>query len=367
MLILVALLALAAPPADRIAARDFPSVFQAWGAATNLPNEDPLRTVARHDLYFTVPEAFRLRWDGPYIGIARSFAPETLAPAQAMRRRLLELNPNIVTLCEIRYRDAPSSYLPEDHPWWLREDGRRVVGWEEGNHYVLDFANPEFQDLVAAQAKAVVDSGAFDGVMLDWWSDDPDRLALIEKVREAIGPDALIIANANDRQTPETAPYINGYFMECYRTSTAEDWQRIEETLRWAEANLREPRINGVEFWYQESRQDLNLMRAVTTMVLTMSDGYALFSDPNPLPTPDHLHDWYPFWDEPLGHPEDKGVRRADGAWQREFSRGTAVYNSIGNETVDVHFRQTHRRASTGEQARSFRLDPADGDLFLRL
>jgi len=35
---------------------------------------------------------------------------------------------------------------------------------------------------------------------------------------------ALIIANANDRTTPQTAPYINGYFMECYRSRTAKDW-----------------------------------------------------------------------------------------------------------------------------------------------
>jgi len=38
------------------------------------------------------------------------------------------------------------------------------------------------------------------GVMLDWWSDDASRLALIQEVRAAVGDRAMILANANDRQ-----------------------------------------------------------------------------------------------------------------------------------------------------------------------
>jgi hypothetical protein len=90
-------------------------------------------------------------------------------------------------------------------------------------------------------------SGAVDGVMLDWWSDDASRLELIREVREAVGERAIIIANANDRQTPQTAPFINGYFMECYRSQTAQEWKTIADTLVWAEAHLREPRVNCLE------------------------------------------------------------------------------------------------------------------------
>ena len=42
-------------------------------------------------------------------------------------------------------------------------------------------------------------------------------------------------------------------------------------------------------------------MRVATTLALTHSDGYVLYADPNPLKTPDHLHDWYPFWDAQAG------------------------------------------------------------------
>ncbi len=88
------------------------------------------------------------------------------------------------------------------------KQGRIVPGWEEGGYLCLDFHNPEFRRQVAKHAEAAVTSGAVDGVMLDWWSDDADRLALVKEVREAIGDHALIICNANDRTTPQTAPYI---------------------------------------------------------------------------------------------------------------------------------------------------------------
>jgi hypothetical protein len=219
---------------------------------------------------------------------------------------------------------------------------------------------------VAAQCRAVVQTGAVDGVMLDWWDDDDDRLALIRAVRAAIGEKALIIANANDRQTPRTALYINGYFMECYRTKSPEDWRRIAETLTWAERHLRSPRVNCVEFWYHRSRDDRNLMRAVTTLVLTHSDGYALFSDPNELPAPDHLHNWYPFWEKRLGKPLGPGTRRPDGAARREFEHGTAVYNPMGSERLIVTFNAPHTSLATGERTRTHYLNAADGDIYLR-
>jgi len=136
-----------------------------------------------------------------------------------------------------------------------------------------------------------VESGVVDGVMLDWWEEDADRVALVTAIRKRIGEDALILVNANDRKIPQSAPFVNGLFMECYKSQTAGQWQQIAETLAWAEENLRTPRINCLETWWHDSRADEHLMRATTTLSLVLSDGYCLFADPNPLPTPDHLHD----------------------------------------------------------------------------
>jgi len=185
---------------QRIEDRTFPSVFQAWSPATNLPTEPKDVTLARHDLIWSSPQFFGLVWNHDYKGLADDFTPESVTKAVAFRHKLLQLNPHIVLLAEIRYRDAHKSYLPEGHKWWLRDkQGQIVPGWQEGRFLCLDFHNPEFREQVAKQCRAVARSGVVDGVMLDGWSDDPSRLALVREVRHAIGEKAIIIANANDR------------------------------------------------------------------------------------------------------------------------------------------------------------------------
>jgi len=351
--------------ADRVSRRGFPSVFQAWNPADNL-HENPRVTEARHDLIFHGESFYGLEWDGASPGLATGFRPESILRGRRRRQELLQQNPNMILLVELRYRDAHRSFLPDGHAWWRRDaDGKIVPGWEEGGYLQLDFANPEFRDHVAKQAEAAVASGVVDGVMLDWWRDDDDRLSLVKDIRSRIGGDRLILANANDVPTPRTAPFINGYFMECYRSRTAEDWNRIATTLVWAERNLRPPRINCLETWFHQARSDEHLMRATTALVLVLSDGYCLFSDPNPLPTPDHLHTWYPFWERRLGRPLAAGVKRPDGATSREFALGSAVYNPLGNEAVTVSFAEPRTSIATGKRDRTHTVEPCDGDLFL--
>lgn len=355
------------PLARRIAERTYPSVFQAWNPAEGLKGEPPLATAARHDLIFHGPGYFGLRWDARPAGLATGFTPESVARARRKRRQLLQLNPNLVLLAEIRYRDAWKGFLPDGHKWWMLKDGKRVKGWDEGGFFQLDYRNPEYRRHVAARCKAVVGTGVLDGVMLDWWRDDAHRLALIKGVRAAVGEKALILVNANDRTTPRTAAYVNGYFMECYRSGSPRDWRRIARTLSWAEARLRPPRINCLETWYHKSRRDLNLMRATTALALTHSDGYCLFSDPNPLPTPDHLHDWYPFWDARLGRPVAAGRTGPDKATRRDFQNGSVVYNPMGNKPVTVTFPDERISRASGKRGRVHVLAPADGDIYLKL
>lgn len=353
--------------AARIAARQFPSVFQAWSPVENIPDANAIERIAKHDLAWSAISLCGLRWDKNPSGLAEAFTPESIAAARVMRRKLLALNPNLILIAEIRYRDAHRSFLPEGHPWWLRDEAGRIVkGWEEGNYLCLDFGNEAFRRHVARRAKAVIDSGVADGILLDWWHEDERRLALVREIRAAIGEEALIIGNSNDQTAPLTAPYVNGFFMECYRSATVEDWQRLAETLSWAEQHLRRPHVNCIEVWYHQSRSDLNLMRAVTALSLTHSDGYCLFSDPNPLPTPDHLHNWYAFWDKGLGRPVAEGAKRPDGATQRAFDEGTVLYNPMGNRPIEVTFDTPHTSRATGQRSKVHTLPPCDGDIYLR-
>lgn len=352
--------------AQRIEPRAFPSVFQAWNGATPLAGHDADSMLARHDLAFLHPGTVGLVSTNAFDGMALTFTAASVDFARRKRTNLLALNSNLVLLAEVRYRDAPKGFLPEDSPWWKRDDrGQFVVGWAEGGYRLLDVQSTNWHAQVAKRAQALVQSGVFDGVMLDWWIDDDARAALIQHVREAIGPEALILVNANDRVIPRTAPYVNGLFMECYRSKTPEDWKRISDTLRWAETNLRAPRINCVETWFHQSRADQALMRAVTTLTLTQSDGYCLFADPNNLPTPDHMHDWYPFWDHGLGRPKGKGQQRADSAWERAYSGGAAVYNPPGNQRIEVKFDRSKRSRATGHLSPAHSIAPGDGDIFI--
>ena len=154
--------------------------------------------------------------------------------------------------------------------------------------------------------------------------------------------------------------------MECTRSKIAADWDRIAATLKWAEKNLRPPRVNCIETWYHNSREDFNLMRATTTLALTHSDGYCLFSDPNPLPSGDHRHNWYPFWDKSLGKPVGGGTSTNDGTVIREFENGSVVYNPMGNKLVEVTFSEIRKSLATGISSERHKLACPDGDIYLK-
>ncbi len=355
-----------ASAARRITGRSFPSVFQAWNRADNLPGESLEYSLSRHDLIFHGPQYFKLLPDNPWQGLNTRYVHSSITAGLAFRQRLLAANPNTVLICELRYRDAYSWYLPTTHLWWQRDsNGCRLQGWEEGHYFMLDYHQEAFQNHVASQAQAIMQTGVVDGIMLDWWEEDDVRVKLVQRIRHAIGERALILVNTNDRTFTASAPYVNGSFMECWRSRNTEDWIRISNTLLWAEEHARSPRINCLETWFHNSREDLNLMRATTCLALTHSRAYCLFADPNDLPTPDHLHNWYPFWSERIGHPTERGHKRADGSWLRRFETGTAVYNPPANSPVSVRFRRPHRSLATGTIGTHHKVPAWDGDIFI--
>ena len=369
---------------ERVNGRDFPSVFQAWNPI-DMPKEFPLDTLqgrlaaaAKHDLVweepisqisFGTPLVLGVVWDGPHGGESLAFTQDTLDQALQNRAALLGMNPNMIFLMEIRWRDAPGSHLPEDSDWWLRnQDGTRVAGWDGGPepYYMLNYESPAFQDQVAKQARVAVDSGVYDGVMLDW----SGHVDVVRKVRESLGEEPIVIVNIHaDIEDGETyREWINGSFMECDPDGVRKKqglctWDKMAEAVEWFESELRSPQVNALEVW--GLRDNLASMRAATALALTHSDAYVLFGDPNNLPTPDHLHDWYDFWDVDLGQPKSGKQAMKNGAFRRRFENGVAVYNPDGNGPVTVNFKQPRISAATGEQGRKFKLGAPDGDIFL--
>ena len=373
--------------AERVRSRDYPSVFQAWNPI-DMTNQFPLATLedrlkatAKHDLIWDEPVSqlgykvdlvLGAVWDHPHGGLATDFTAESKRQALANRKRMLAMNPHMVFLLEVRWRDAPGSFLPEYSPFWRRnEDGSRKKGWDGGPepYYLMNPDNPDFAANIARQCKIAIESGIYDGVMFDW----DGYLPIVKKTREILGKRALIICNIHDRLDlgQQYAGLINGAFMELCQEGPGSParklgtWESSRQALLFFEENFAKPTVNCLESWGE--RKDLRRMRAITTLALTHSDGYVLYADPNPLKTPDHLHDWYPFWDAKLGKAAGKCAKRDDGAYQREFAAGSVIYNPLDNaKAVTVKFKTPRKRVSDGSKGTEFTVENCDGDIFLK-
>ncbi len=415
-------------------------MFQAWSPIEN-KQEDPLNLMARHDLVFSSPEALLgISWQPEpgreYRGLMIKLDSSQMPAAAARKQQLLARNPHILLLVELSYHTRlyvpkereslhwwENGYYPPDSSYWLRDEkGQPVISWGEDTDgdgivderdsrigYLIDFTNEEVQDLVAAQALALKESGLFDGIMLDLWNEYyattgstlsgvwrpilssnaelEARLNILKKIRAKVGDDFLILVNSNYLKTPRSAPYINGLFMECFKDYdkgyTVSQLQQMERTLSWAEENLEEPRINCLEGWRvvydlradrearvmeRDSEENQRWMRLITTLSLTHSDGYVLFGDDNAVPIEDHLHNWYDFWDAELGQPlsaKGKTYDDIEGLFMREFTGGWAVYNRSGS-AIELSFSSPVTGAHSRISARSQIIPDMDGEIYLK-
>ena len=107
-------------------------------------------------------------------------------------------------------------------------------------------------------------------------------------------------------------------------------------------------------------------MRMITTLSLTHSDGYVLFGDDNAIPAPDHLHNWYDFWDADLGQPiQEKATQYQgiEGLFVRAFEKGWVVYNRSGSEQT-VTFETLAIGISGGKRQGHHEIPDFDGRFF---
>ena len=389
------------PVDDRLENRSFPSVFQAWprkGVREDL--------TAYHDIY----------WHGMPFGLGWMTTSEgqmltgSIERAKAQRDGLLAKNPNMLFLATIQYRDAILDWqYPEDFPYWVRdENGNLVKAWhdrETSKMYLLDFTNPDFQDIVVQRAVTVSKCGLYDGIVFDWWhesivtlSDWNDwskqystveaeleaRLSIVRRIREQVRDDFLIIGNTNDRKIPVTAPYLNGGFMEVpinlqgtYETpvnvlQSAYIHKRlaeIESSLFWLEQNLRSPKVNCLEGWGiptepPDSPNNKRLMRVITTLSLTHSDGYFSYFRGWHL---GREYVWYDFWDANLGRPvgpKAQLYQNTEGVFIREFTNGWAVYNRSGS-TQEISLAENATGVASGQAGTTHQLADLDGEIYL--
>ena len=381
------------PVLDRIGDRTYPSVFTFWGEdLLNRPDLSYIEKTTSHDLW-CCPQ-FGVTFHGASNNFKMAAAVGSLDEAIQRRDELIAHNPNMIFLVQLQFREALLSEYPEDWQYWLRDElGNIVPGWgseqspptPDGN---INFTHPGFQDRVVAQAIAVSKCGLFDGIFFDHWGEVPllspyvdnetEHLArdnIIERIRANTSPDFLIMGNTNDHIIPRTGPRINGGFMETAIPGTHADihvdkgLDQVERALHWLENNLREPIINALEGQViptepPDSPNNLRWMRALTTLSLTFSDGYVVFSEPI-----DHTHYWYDFWDADLGRPFSEKAQLYDedvpGLYIREYTNGWAVYNHSGEAQV-ITLPEEAQGVASGLVNTEHVLPNLDGEMYLK-
>ena len=203
-------------------------------------------------------------------------------------------------------------------------------------------------------------------------------LSIVQRIRRAVPDDFLILCNRNEEKLPLTAPYINGSSMETHPADREKPYTRaeiveIETNLIWLEQNLREPQINclqgqGIPTEPPDSPANQRQMRLFTTMSLTCSDGYVVYTTGRWF----QEHIWYPFWDADLGQPVEPAAKRyqedIEGLYIREFTNGWAVYNRSGQtQTVTLPSSATSvsDRGSTAASITHL-LPDLDGEIYLK-
>ena len=278
---------------------------------------------------------------------------------------------------------------PEDWPYWIRDaNGERVSKWPGA--YLVDFTQPEVQDRIVQQVVAVSKCGLYDGIFFDYWRDHSTVLdgyvpleeelrardVILERIRSQVRPNFIIMGNTNLHPMPRSRFQMNGSFMETpvpgdLTKDEAVYWLgRAEESLKWLEQNLREPRTNALKGHAiptepLDSPANLRWMRAITTMSLTFSDGYLLFSK-----FISNHHNWYDFWDADLGKPVGPKSELHDenipGLYIREFTNGWAVYNHSGEAQV-ITLPDAVQGGASGLVNTEHALQNLDGEMYLRV
>ena len=389
------------PLEPRLENRNYPSIFARWSGfgwppISNRPDLSDAENIALHDLHFggyglpflKVHDGYRMAGDVNH--------------ATHLRDEVLDANPNLITLATISMRGEALHILGENWPYWIRDERGNI--FREHNpdgtvakHGLMDFTHPAVQDMIVQQAVAVSKCGLYDGIVFDYWSEQwrvlsgwdgthyryfysleeelQARSNIVSRIRAETRPNFLIMGNTNYFIIPKTGIYLNGGFMETgipeHRTGA--DLERVinaaENALLWLEHNLREPRINGLEGFSipgetLDSPNNRRWMRALTTLSLTHSDGYVLYSESGVF-----THYWYDFWDADLGRPVgEKGqlYQKTDGLYIREFTNGWAVYNH-SEETQIITLPEEVQGVASGLVNTEHELSNLDGEMYLRV
>ena len=345
----------------------------------NQPHLSDLEQMAQHDLYWCC-----LLWGHKFYRNGDTLELWGGAGGKDSLDVYREINPNMIYLAGLSAVWEKLDTFPPDSDYWLRDEyGEILKEWDDSG--VANLNHPGVQKRIIDRAVAVSKCGLYDGIFFDGWSERyADRRgtlggaeAILKGIREQARENFLILVNTNDATAPVSAPYINGLFLESGVPggwpNRDEGFTVLENTLAWAEENLREPQINAIEGETSDepldSPRNLRWMRAITTLGLTFSDGFVLFMISEWKGKHRHWHYWYDFWDADLGHPlgeKSQFYEGRPGLYIREYTNGWAVYNRSGEAQV-VTLPAKVRSVTSGLSNTKHAVLNLDGDILLNI
>jgi hypothetical protein len=350
----------------------YPRICMFWSPVRG---DRSLSGYVRHDLIVTSTDWIGLEPDREPRGLADGFTPESVEAAKRKLAEVRELNPDVVLLCELNFYEYYDQALPEDHPWWLRVNGEREQFWP-GTHR-MDWYNPDYRAHIVRQTEALKAAGV-DGVYYDNLREEPQPwIAMLTAVREKVGDDFLVLANAGYAidEYDFAAPYLNGMMYESGFSHGRTEWDDTVRKMQHTQSLLRYPRISCIERFEDiegsdegplpkrrtPAQRDPAARRWSMCYALTVGDFYYLFSD-----NTYHGHDWYPEYDAKIGLPVEEGKRVSEHVWRRQYDKGLVVVNLPGGKgDYEVKLKQRARDSFTGEEGATFTVKPGDGRILV--
>jgi len=336
-----------------------------------------LESMARHDLIMTGVSGFGLKYDREPTGLAEGFTADSVDRAKRRIAELRSLNPDAPILAELYFYEYGETWLPEDHPWWLRKNGKREQFWP--GTYRMDWSNAEYRRHVAKLTAALKQVG-LDGVFYDNLREEPEPwVAFLKEVRQAVGDDFLLLANSGYAVGKHdfAAPYLNGIMYESGWSHGRTEWDDCIAKMRHTESLLRKPTISVIErFENTGSRAgwpgdpnrgkkppaDPQARRWSLCFALTVGDFYYLFAD-----NTSHQHDWYPEYDVKIGLPTGSGERVSSHVWRRSYEKALVVVNLPGAAkpyTIDLD--HPAKDSLTGRTGTHFTVASGDGAILMK-
>ena len=290
---------------EKVQTRSLPSITAPWAEwFVNKHQLSYAEMTASHDMFWSPEFGLRFQRTDKDVSLVGDWIE-----ARRQQEALLDLNPNMILLCEVNMRGAdPGSlflkelYSGDDFPWITDASGAIILGTpaEQYTDLLIDFTHPIAQDIIVAQVIAVAESGLWDGILFSYWNEKSTvlkgyrsyaaeqnaRESILQRIRDAVEDDFLIIVGSTGKLR-FGAPYINGIILYNGHQDFIKDQHtgliELESNLLWAEKNLREPRINylqakGIASELPLSPTNQQAMRCFTTVSLTHSDGFCLYT-----------------------------------------------------------------------------------------